>query len=66
MGQAKGRTTKIRPKVVGGGIFCRFSNFDNWRSEVAGDVISGVTVDSVGMDIRATFGESDLNSGRII
>ena len=34
--------------------------------EVAGDVISGVAVDHVSMDVRATFGESGLNSGRII
>ena len=36
------------------------------RSEVAGDVISGVAVEYVVMDVRATFGESALNSGRII
>ena len=30
------------------------------------DVISGVALDYVGMDARATFGESGLNSGRII
>ena len=65
MGQAKCNTTKIRPKAVGGAIFGRFSNFDKCRSEVAGDVISGVAVDKVGMDVRATFGESGLNSGRI-
>ena len=34
--------------------------------EVAGDVIYGVAVDYVGMDVRATFGESGLDSGRII
>ena len=30
------------------------------------DVISGVAVDYVNMDVRATFGESGLNGGRII
>ena len=33
------------------------------RSEVAGDVISCVAVGYVGLDVRATFGESGLNSG---
>ena len=67
MGDAgKCRVTKIRPKAVGSGIFCRFPNFDKCRPEVAGDVISGVAVDYVGIDVRATFGESGLNSGRTI
>ena len=39
---------------------------DNCRSEVAGDVISGVAVDYVGMDVRATFGESGLKNDGII
>ena len=34
--------------------------------EVASDVISGVATDYVGIDVRATFGESALNSGQII
>ena len=66
VGQAQRRATKIRPETVGSGIFGRFPNFNKCRSEVAGDVISGVAVDYVGMDVRATFGESGLNSGRII
>ena len=66
VGQAKRRATHIRPKAVGSGIFGRFANFDKYRSEVASDVISGVTVGYVGMDARAPFGESWLNSGRII
>ena len=45
VGQAKRRATKIRPIVAGGGIFGRFSNFDKCRSEVAGDIISGMAVD---------------------
>ena len=66
MKQAKRRATNIRPNAVAGGIFGRFVNFDKCRSEVAGDVISGLAVDYVGTDVRATFGESGLNSGRII
>ena len=66
MRQAKRRATKIRPKAIGSGIFGRFPNFDKCRSEVAGDVMSGVAVHYVGMDVRSTFGESGLNSGRII
>ena len=45
LGQAKRRATKIRPEAVKGGILGRFANFDKRRSEVAGDVISGVAVD---------------------
>ena len=65
-GQVKRRTTNILYKAVGSGIFGRFPNEDNSRSEVADDVISGVALDCVGVDVRATFGESRLNSGRII
>ena len=36
---------KFDPKPVGGGIFGRFLNFGKCRSEVAGEVISGVAVD---------------------
>ena len=54
----------MRPKAVGSGIFGRFPNIDKCRSEVAVDVISRVAVDYVGMDVRAIFGESALNSGR--
>ena len=38
------RSEEIRPKAVGCGIFGRSLNFDKFRSEVAGDVLSGVTV----------------------
>ena len=55
MGQAKRRTTKIRHKTVGGGIFCCFENFDKCRPEVADDVISSVPVDSIGMDVLVKF-----------
>ena len=66
MGQAKRRTTKIRPKVVGGGIFGSLPDFDICRSEVAGNVIIGVAEDYVSTDVHATLGESGLNSGRNI
>ena len=42
------------------------SNFDKCRPEVAGDVISGVALGYVSMDVRAKLGDSRLNNGRII
>ena len=66
MGQVKRRAAKIWSKAARNGIFGRFAIFDKHRSEVAGDVTSGVAVDYVVMDVRATFGESALNSGRSI
>ena len=45
-----------RPNAVGSSICGRFPNFDKSRSEEADDVISGVAVYYVGMDVRATFG----------
>ena len=50
-------------KAVGCGIFCRFSNLDKCRPEAAGDVISGMALDYVGMGVRASFGDYKLNSG---
>ena len=44
------------------GMFGRFPHFDKCRSEVAAEVILGVAEDYVWMDVRATFGESGLNS----
>ena len=66
MGQAKRHATTIRSQAVRSGIFGRFANFYKCQSEVADDVISRVAVDYVDMDILATFGESGLNSGRLI
>ena len=66
MGQAKRRATKFGTKAVGCGILDRFPNLDKCRSEGACVVISSVTVDYVVVDVRATFDESGLNSGRII
>ena len=61
--QAKRRATKNRPKAIGGGIFGRFSNLVKCRPEVAGEVISGVTVSRV---VVTKLGDSRLNGGRII
>ena len=43
-----------------------FSNYDNRSPEVAGDVITCAALDYVGMDVNGKFGDSRLNSGRII
>ena len=44
----------IQPQT---GIFSRFSR-GSYRQEAASDVISSVTVDYVGVDVRVTFGDS--------
>ena len=44
-GAGKRRTTKIRPKAVGGGIFGCYLNFDKCRPEVADDVVSSAAID---------------------
>ena len=59
-------TGEIQPKDVGGGICGRFSNFNKLRPEVAGDVISNFAVDSTNLDVLVKFGDSTLNSSRII
>ena len=46
-----------QPKAIGCGIFGRFSNADNCRPEVTGDILSGVV---------ANNDNSKLNSGRNI
>ena len=66
LGQAKRHHTKIRPKAIGGGIFRPFSSFDKCRPKAAGDVMSGVAVDYVGMDVNIKVGDSTLNRGLII
>ena len=56
-------------KAVRWGIFGRFSNFDKCQLEAAGDVISGMALDCISRfstDLPASFGDSQLNSGRII
>ena len=57
---------EILPQAVGGGIFNRFSNFDKCRPEVGDDAISGEAVDMVSIGAHAKFGDSGLNSARII
>ena len=47
-------------RAVGNGIFGRFSNLNKCRLEAAGDVISGVVLDYVSMDVPASFGEYKL------
>ena len=49
------RTTKIRDKAVKCDNFGCFSNCENCRTEVADDVISDVTVDKVGANVRVKF-----------
>ena len=66
VGQAKRRATKIRPKAIESTILGPFPNFDKCRSEIAGNIMSGVAVQYVGEGVRSTFGKSALNSGRII
>ena len=66
MGQPKRRATTVRPKAVGSGIFGHFSNFDECRTEVTGDVLSSDTAEQVGMDVLAKCGDLLLNIGRII
>ena len=43
-----------------------FLNFHKCQPEIAGDVISGTAVQSVGMDVLTKFGDSRLNNGGII
>ena len=57
---------EIQPKAVGCSIFGCFSNFDNYRPEVDGDVVYSAALDYVGMDVAAKFGDSRSNGGRII
>ena len=66
VGQAKRCATQIRSKAIRSGIFCSFANSDKCRSEVAGDVISGVAVDYVSVDVHARLGASELRGGRVI
>ena len=51
---------------IGYGIFGRFSNFDKWQPEVTSDVIYGVALVYVDVDVGAKLGDSRLNSGRTI
>ena len=55
---------EIPPQAVGSGIFDSFSLY--FRPEVDNDVISSVTVDYVGLDVRVKFGDSRSNGSRNI
>ena len=59
------RSREIAPKAVGGGIFDCFVAY-NFRREVDNDVISGVAVDNVGVDVPIEFGDSRSNRIRDI
>ena len=65
-GRQNSAPLKFDPKPSEAAFWTVFSNFDKCQLEVAGNVISGVAVELIGMDVRATFGESVLNNGRII
>ena len=41
-------------------VFDHFLNFDNCQLKVVSDVISGMTDQDVGMNVRANFGDSGL------
>ena len=54
-------------EAVGGVIFGRFSNVNNFRTEVGSDVISGeVVVDPTGLKVRVKFGVSWSDRSRDI
>ena len=52
--------------AIGCGISRRVSNLDKCRPEPYGDIISGVALDYVDMDVPTGFGECRLNIGQII
>ena len=56
---------EIPPEAVGGGMFDCFFPY-NFRPEVDNDVISGIAVDNVGMDVPIKFGDSSSNGFRDI
>ena len=66
LGRQNTAKLKFEPKPTEAAFSAVFSNVVKCPSEVAGDVMSGVAVDQVGVDVRATSGESRLNSGQII
>ena len=54
------RSREIRPEAVRDGIFDCFLNFDNCQPEIASDVISGMAIHYVGVDVRVKLGDSRL------
>ena len=57
----KRRASKIQPKPVGGGISAVVSDVDKCRPEADCDVISGVAINLVGLEVRVKCGGSRLN-----
>ena len=60
------KRVKYRDPRLSHSVDAPFFNSDKCRLEVAGDVISGVALDDVSMDVSAIFCDSRLNSGQII
>ena len=58
------RSWEIPPEAVGGGILDSFCY--NFQLKVDTDVISGLAVDYVGMDVDVKFGDSRSNGSRDI
>ena len=65
-GRQNAAPLKFDPKPSEATFSVVFLNFDKYRPEVADDVISGVTLDYVSVDVLARVGDSRLNSGLII
>ena len=59
------RSRKIPPDAVGVGI-CDIIFRDNFRPEVDSDVMCGIAVDWVGVDVHVKFGDSMSNGSRYI
>ena len=60
------RSPEIGPEVVGGGIFGRFSNIDDFRPKVDSDTMSGAFVEQTGVAVRIRGDESRSNCSRDI
>ena len=51
-------------EVVGGVIFGRFTNVDNFRPKTRSDVMSGVLIDPTGLKVHVKFDDSRSNRSR--
>ena len=56
---------EISPEAVRGGISDGFFHY-NFQQEVVSDVISGLDLEQVGMDVSVKFGDSRSNGSRDI
>ena len=56
---------EIPPKAVRRDIFDRSLNFDNHKSEVTSDLISGMAVQYLCVDVHVKFGYSRLSSSDV-